>query len=446
MRSLRLTEVGKAILVLAMLLSIALIIYFSSPPITKSILGISVRGVMLASYGSILLIFFLGFQLSTTLKPGWLAPLFTLALLPWLIYLTDLSLPTKTLATLIMIFAALWGIFMRRERDIQGSGLLSLVLTLSSLLLLELTLLSFSRGELVAEVAAPKRLVPLDQGLEAYRKIGFRGKRACVRGTEGCPKDLYRIVTIGGSSVYGVPMVSPSSNFSAFLNKFLNQGSNERKYEVLNAGIAGYGVMQIIDSLRRVVIPTKPDMVIVSTWYNDATAQPGWYGIPGKSDKEAYEFLSLLAKIEEVPGFKRIFYSRTISLLRFYLGEIRRVILTTKSTEVQTKKKKRMNPDEFRWGLEEIVSLSKENNFKLVFVTEALNHSFNYEDSLKRQRYYREMDEVGRQFHIPIVDTLTPLSKRREEWLFYDFIHPNVEGHLLIAEEIYNQLFEKPAL
>ena len=61
----------------------------------------------------------------------------------------------------------------------------------------------------------------------------------------------------------------------------------------------------------------------------------------------------------------------------------------------------------------------------------------------KRNPYLRVLLDVADAHAVPIVDTFILLAEQRAVWLFYDFILPNQEGHRLIAEAIYAQLFSE---
>ena len=53
-------------------------------------------------------------------------------------------------------------------------------------------------------------------------------------------KDVYRIIMIGGSTVWGVGTSSPAENLPARIQISLNKKYPNKKFEVINAGVGGY--------------------------------------------------------------------------------------------------------------------------------------------------------------------------------------------------------------
>ena len=165
------------------------------------------------------------------------------------------------------------------------------------------------------------------------------------------------------------------------------------------------------------------------------------------SDREAENRLKVLRKIEESWPYRIIIRSRLYGLMRYYLLNVRDRIkqkLQIKNSRQDKKRRKRMNPKEFALELKRIVELGKKNNFVPVFVYEPINRSFSLEEGLRRNKYYQAIKKVADDTGVAVVDTLTEFNKRRDEWLFYDFIHPNPEGHKITAEAIYQTLFATP--
>ena len=167
----------------------------------------------------------------------------------------------------IVCLACVWGCYRSAEEAIVGRSVVALVLTVSSFLWVELCLGVIPQSYLLTEVSSPPSLTTPDRGNLALQKHGFRGKRPC----RTCSDDLIRIVTMGGSSTYGVPMYHSADTYSAELQRLLDVGRPWENYEVLNGGIAGFGLTQILDALEQVVLKTKPDIVSVCAWFNDSS-------------------------------------------------------------------------------------------------------------------------------------------------------------------------------
>ncbi len=282
-------------------------------------------------------------------------------------------------------------------------------------------------------------IAPLDRTAKLYRKNGFRGQRPCAG---DCPENLKRIITIGGSSTYGVPMYHGSKTFSAYLQRQLDQSYPEGNYEVLNAGIAGFGIWQIVEALERHLLQLKPDMLLLCAWYNDSSNIPGWYGYPDLNDMQAYEKVKRLRLIESNALYQLLIKSRAYALARYLMPGFSSSSISETATRAAVRKKiRRANPDEFEMGLQRVIELAEQHNFRLVFILEALNRTLSYEDELKKNKYYRVIQNLADSHSVTLVDTLSPIHSHSGEWLFYDFIHPNEHGHRVIANAIFDQVF-----
>ncbi|MCB0340295.1 MAG: SGNH/GDSL hydrolase family protein, partial [Bdellovibrionales bacterium] len=249
-------------------------------------------------------------------------------------------------------------------------------------------------------------------------------------------------VSIGGSSTYGVPLRFGYFAYPEVLQRLLDERRPFEHYEVLNAGIAAYGIMQDISALKEEILQFKPDIVTICSWFNDSASSPRWYRIPGISDREAYYKTRMLRKIQEFPPYKAIHETRLFGLARHILISLRTAFLGREQI-VPESSRPRMTPEEFEWALNEIVKMGEEYNFLPVFVLEVLNRTRNLKQSTRVNKYYQTILKVAEKHDIPVVDTISAFHQRRDEWLYYDFIHPNRHGHDLIAHTIFDRLFSK---
>jgi len=289
-------------------------------------------------------------------------------------------------------------------------------------------------------VLRPQSLAPEDRALIQYRAKGYRGRRPCRE----CPSNLTRIVTMGGSSTYGVPMAQAHLTYTAELQRLLDRNRPTERFEVLNGGIAGVGVWQIVEALESYVVADRPAIVMVCAWFNDASTIPGWYGYHALSDRQAYARVQRLRFIESLWIYPWLHKSRAFQLLR---ALVTKAWISGSPTESpsgvrrKAKRKRRSSPEEFRAGLERIVELSRLHQFQLVFITEATNRPYSFVEAKKRNAYLRVVEDVGQRHGVTVVDTFTPLATRSGEWLFYDFIHPNPHGHRVIADAVYRAVW-----
>ena len=106
---------------------------------------------------------------------------------------------------------------------------------------------------------------------------GFRNDEEV---TEEKPANLLRVVTMGGSTVWGedgaYPPFTPIDNsqtIAAHLERFLGAEATRRqapfRVEVLNAGVVGYCLYQNLDYFNHRVAAFHPDLVIAIDGHND---------------------------------------------------------------------------------------------------------------------------------------------------------------------------------
>jgi hypothetical protein len=338
-----------------------------------------------------------------------------------------------------LIFCALtnWSLYSSRQSQIGAQGIITLLLTLATFSSSELLLRQIPAAIYQPEVATTPPLTRfVDKGNAIFQKNGFRGLRTC----KDCPSNQIRIFTMGGSSVYGIPMYYSLSTYASVLQRILNERRPGENYEVLNAGIPGYGIVQVLDSIKQEVLKYKPDIITFGEWFNETAPSPGWYGIAGKSDMQGYMTVKLLLWLQNFRPYALIHRSKLFAIARFYLLDAREEVFSRIST-AKLLARPRMTPDEYRTALHQFVKLADNNNFLPVFVLEPLNRTENLENSIRRNDYQRAMFEVARELDVPLVDPLTPLSKMHGAWLFYDIIHSNDVTHRTIAEAIYDTLF-----
>jgi lysophospholipase L1-like esterase len=118
----------------------------------------------------------------------------------------------------------------------------------------------------------------------SHNSLGLRGKeRAHPK-----PAGTFRIVTLGGSSVYGSQDSSDDSVWSERLERALATARPGTPIEVLNGGCLGYNSFEMLVQLELRVLPLSPDLVIVYEAINDMKAALYWRGGPVQDDNTHY--------------------------------------------------------------------------------------------------------------------------------------------------------------
>jgi hypothetical protein len=81
--------------------------------------------------------------------------------------------------------------------------------------------------------------------------------------------DVYRVIVLGGSTVFGQGAYTPSENIVAQIDRFFKEYNQKRKIETINAGVGGYASNQEFMYLISELVHYKPDLVIIYDGWND---------------------------------------------------------------------------------------------------------------------------------------------------------------------------------
>ncbi|MFC1620799.1 SGNH/GDSL hydrolase family protein [Candidatus Omnitrophota bacterium] len=246
-------------------------------------------------------------------------------------------------------------------------------------------------------------------------------------------KDTFRIVCIGDSVTFGVPITLNRSRdtFPKLLEKSLNQLQMRKNFEVINAGVPGFTSYQGLQYLKYYLIKYKPDLVISQFEINDAAEalyfadkdqklQPDW-SIAAQNFLNKSKSYRLLGKI--------IFYVK----YRFFCN-----------ADNCKGNKKRVTPDDYKNNLREMIEIGKENGFKVIFLPPVF-----FEPTEKE---LEGRISTNKKYSFPkealYVDTYSAFKKREAiaRSLFFDDCHLTPEGHKILAEEILKHLTEATLL
>jgi lysophospholipase L1-like esterase len=110
--------------------------------------------------------------------------------------------------------------------------------------------------------------LPGDAQQCSHNSLGFRGKET----TWEKPPGVFRIVTNGGSSVYGQSESSDAAVWSAKLEGFLTETKTSKHVEVINAGCSGWTSFEMLINLELRVMDLHPDVVLIYESVNDMRA------------------------------------------------------------------------------------------------------------------------------------------------------------------------------
>ena len=120
---------------------------------------------------------------------------------------------------------------------------------------------------------------PFDVSTNAH---GFRGAELAPDGTRT------RILAVGDSTTFGLE-VNDEQAWPAQLQAILNAGEEGADYEVANAGVMGYSVLQSLRFLHKRGFDLAPDVVVVTSGNNECDR---WSALPDR------EKMDLIAKLD----------------------------------------------------------------------------------------------------------------------------------------------------
>jgi len=286
--------------------------------------------------------------------------------------------------------------------------------------------------------------------LESGRKIviasnaeGFRTKP--LPRTKG--KGVYRILFLGDSTTFGWG-VEQAERFSDLLEERLNAASTGLRYEIINLGLPGYSSYHGRLVFERYGLAYAPDMVVLSFGANDSRVIP-------KAVKRMIERPSGLERV-----FLRLSGLKTVKLLEKILMKHRNPLKRIQNLNAAEGSEPFVTPDEFRANLKSIIDSGRDRGIETVLLPLCCPLD-----------YLAAQSALARRENIPIIDgghvlldavpaiqqgRLEPdlarfyesfygkslLESRRILYVTSDTCHPNILGHRILAETLFNRIFK----
>lgn len=281
-------------------------------------------------------------------------------------------------------------------------------------------------------------------------EVEIRTNSLGLRSPEVTPARLpgsLRIAVVGASTVMGEMARSNEATFSALLHERLQKHYPDRKVEVINAGIAGYRLADQLSMLKQIVLPLKPDLVVVYPGFNDFADYCKAGKAPAASSREGLPLLTLPNWLLSVDAVRK----KTVAL-----------------RSAPPMPGKRLDPASidllpYRQRLEGLVSAARGAGVDLVLATNA--RAYRAEQPLDVQmrlseqaRYFNpcfdlpglntlydrhnsEIVQTARRMDVPVLrlDQRIPGGQR----YFVDASHFTLAGEELAADEIYGFLLDQ---
>jgi GDSL-like Lipase/Acylhydrolase family len=309
------------------------------------------------------------------------------------------------------------------------------------LLVLELVLRLFGYGnytlyrpdERLLWVPLPGRTVTVENHLPIT--INDQGFRYPVEVKSKRPGE-FRVIAFGDSSTQGWG-VDDNSTYSARLETMLNRGScSGQHFEVIDAGVNAYPNALVAEKLKEVIEDNvvQPDIAIVAYSYNSN-----------------FEKLTKLQGKAREAFLRRVWFKgivRRSALYNFVVeGVLRRLVyynlrhVLMAGTLSSLGGMEALDMDYYNQGLQQSLDLSRAHRVQLVFLMLGSKGQVPDKDLFPFQT---AMIEFAEKQHVPIVNMIPVVSSKNQDAVFMDPVHPSVEGHEIIAEQLLHTVQSLP--
>jgi lysophospholipase L1-like esterase len=252
----------------------------------------------------------------------------------------------------------------------------------------------------------------------------------------------FRVVCLGDSVTFGyrVPPVWPDrprdydpewQPFPMLLEKELRKANPNRQIEVFPMAVPGYTTHQGLAWLRRDIDYLKPDMVIASFGWNDASASD----VP---DRQAIDTRWFPVTIRWLIDHSQVF-ARLTRRLRSRNAPAPRVVAPGP----------RVSESEYIDNFNAIVNLARSHQASVIVVGAPYRDSTtNPREAQLMTRYRASLKSAMQQSQTPYLEILelTEAAGTVNQGFFGELIHPNHIGHRLMASELLKLMAQRHLL
>ena len=260
--------------------------------------------------------------------------------------------------------------------------------------------------------------------------FGFRGAEFNRKKKDG----EYRIVTLGGSTTFGTG-TADGFTYPEFLERKLNSQLAEKRYEVINAGVAGSTAANISNLLREEILSIDPDMIILYSLINNFYYNDNAYRYHANLLQTIHRGLLLhsLFYLTLREKMTVIFGQETGNLYKAPLKDILNNFLQDDSFW-----------HELKATFNDIIRTAEDNNIKVVIIKQAVwlrDHGqarcgILLDKKVKPiyDRAYGLLDEVASSENIELIDAASHFNNVAEKDKFFtDGVHLTDKGNEYLA-------------
>ena len=267
--------------------------------------------------------------------------------------------------------------------------------------------------------------MPLDETFQLQtNSLGLRNEEVNTPKPEG----TIRVLSLGESTTWGHG-VELEESYSKVLEAHLNR--DDKRFEVINAGVGGYTTWQSAIYLEERGIDLDPDVVMIYHLKND--------GLPRGVVDENNFLYQVRYTDPELYARRKPFQAILSALYHSHLYlRIRQAVLQLPTdlpnfAEVQESAGTRLSDDERRAALRRIEATCRENGIRLVVLMPTYDRHPGH-------------DYVIQDFIRDTGNLLISLPQRKAESnisddaYYLDEVHPSAQGHALIGQWIFEAL------
>jgi len=269
---------------------------------------------------------------------------------------------------------------------------------------------------------------------------GFRGNE--LENNE----DIYRIVIVGGSTVFGTAVFDHESIPAELANDF----DDFENVEIINAGIASITSNEEIFHIKNKINTIKPDLIIIYDGANDVHYKITNYSVPS-SDSTTISFKDF----QEYFRTPVVIYRNLISplLSNFQTDDKKNNNAPGKIMESYKENFQLSDKVSEKWyqNMKDFCDFSNKNNIKsVVIIQPTIYHGkkilTNYEtgfyldDIFTKTTFTKMREKLGQLPECTLKVDLSDVFENVEIGIYRDGVHLNNQGNKLIANKIYENI------
>lgn len=257
--------------------------------------------------------------------------------------------------------------------------------------------------------------------------------------------NVYRIAVLGDSVTANTDL-SISDSYPKILEGKLNSNPQNKKFEVLNFGVNGYGTLQEIEVLKEKALRFNPDMIIIGYVLNDPLPVSEFHKNFFAMQKERKRNICKIYSANlRVPCALKNFID-SLSLPEFVYGRLLNIKYSLGGDFYTSLYKEQSKWESTLDSFKEANAIAEKNNIKLVLVIFPLLKDFkNY----KWRHIHSRLANETSKYNFLVIDLLEEYVKYDEKEIKLvknDILHPNKLGQEIAADAIYRKLAEENML